>query len=176
MIKGKFENQFLLKDSKRFLEFHLSDEGYDFTLYDTYKREIDGGCIEDTSFQSERELLDEITNFLNHIEPKVNLNYDNLTQIDDIENYNFRLEKVKEFMKYIEDLTSKGDYSSFEIALLIAERSEINHNEINEELIDKVKDISDSYDSLFDQNINYDLEDVFNDFKENNLENEEPSI
>ena len=175
MIKEEFENQFLLKDSKRFLEFHLSDEGYDFTLYDTDKREIDGGCIEDTSFQSERELLDEITNFLDHIEPKVNLNYDNLTQIDDIENYNFRLEKIKEFMKYIEDLTSNGDYSSFEIALLIAERSNLKHNEINEELINKVEEVSDKYDTLFDENINFDLEDIFIDYN-NELENDEPDI
>lgn len=172
----EFKNQFLLKDSRRFLEFHLSDEGYDFTLYDAYKTEIDGGCIEYTSFQSERELLDEITCFLEHIEPKVNLNYDNLTQIDDIENYNYRLEKVKEIMSYIEDITSKGDYSCFELALLITERGDINHNEINEELIDKVEDISDSYSSLFDENINIDLEDVFNDFKENNLDKEDLDI
>lgn len=159
-----FENQFLLKDSKRFLEFHLSDEGYDFTLYDENKKEIDGGCIEDTSFISERELLDEITNFLDYTEPKVNLDYDNLIQIEDIENYSYKLEKVKEFMEYIENLTSNGDYSLFEIALLIAERGELNHNEIDEDLIDKVKVISEKNDTLFNEDINYDIENIMKDY------------
>ena len=41
-------------------------------------------------------------------------------------------------MKYIEDITSQQEYSSFEVALMIAERSELNHKEITPELVEKV--------------------------------------
>lgn len=169
------ENKFFLRDSKRFLEYHMSDEGIDFTLYDTDKSEIDGGCIEEPSFKNENELLKEITEWLNHIKPEVNLSSENLIQIDDIENYNIKLGTVKEIMKFIEKLTSKGDYQCFETALLISERSNLNHNEINEELIDKVQEVSDNYDTLFDESINYDLEEIFEDYN-NEIENDEPDI
>lgn len=51
------------------------------------------------------------------------------------------INKVKDFMKQIEDLTSRGDYREFEVALLIAERSEINYSDVNADLIEKVEDI-----------------------------------
>lgn len=37
---------------------------------------------------------------------------------------------VQEIVKYIEEITSKLQYSSFEVALLIAERSELTHKEV----------------------------------------------
>lgn len=40
------------------------------------------------------------------------------------------LKDVQDIMKYIEEITSKLQYSSFEVALLIAERSELTHQEI----------------------------------------------
>ena len=42
---------------------------------------------------------------------------------------------VQEIMKYIEEITSKLQYSSFEVALLIAERSELTHKEVTPELV-----------------------------------------
>lgn len=158
-------NKFFLRDSKRFLEYHMSDEGIDFTLYDTDKSEIDGGCIEEPSFKNENELLKEITEWLNHIKPEVNLSSENLIQIDDIENYNIKLGTVKEIMKFIEELTSKGDYQCFETALLISDRSDLQHNEINESLMEQVQKLSEDYDSLFNEDLNYDLEDVFTKYK-----------
>lgn len=61
---------------------------------------------------------------------------------------------VQEIMKYIEEITSKLQYSSFEVALLIAERSELTHKEVTPELVEKVQELSDSYDSLFNEGLN----------------------
>lgn len=52
-------------------------------------------------------------------------------------------------------------YSSFEVALLIAERSELTHQEITSELVEKVQELSDSYDSLFNEALNEDLDEIF---------------
>lgn len=86
-------------------------------------------------------------------------------------------------MKQIEDLTSRGDYREFEVALLIAERSEINYSDVNADLIEKVEDISNSFSSLFDENLNYELEDIFQEFQETSndalnqeIEDDEPDI
>lgn len=46
---------------------------------------------------------------------------------------------VQEIMKYIEEITSKLQYSSFEVALLIAERSELTHKEVTPELVEMCK-------------------------------------
>lgn len=93
------------------------------------------------------------------------------------------INKVKDFMKQIEDLTSRGDYREFEVALLIAERSEINYSDVNADLIEKVEDISNSFSSLFDENLNYELEDIFQEFQETSndalnqeIEDDEPDI
>lgn len=64
-------------------------------------------------------------------------------------------------MKYIEDITSQQEYSSFEVALMIAERSELNHKEITPELVEKVQELLDSYDGLFNENLNEDLNKIF---------------
>lgn len=64
-------------------------------------------------------------------------------------------------MKYIEEITSKLQYSSFEVALLIADRSELTHQEITSELVEKVQELSDSYDSLFNEALNEDLDEIF---------------
>lgn len=71
------------------------------------------------------------------------------------------LKDVQDIMKYIEEITSKLQYSSFEVALLIAERSELTHQEITSELVKKVQELSDSYDSLFNEALNEDLDEIF---------------
>lgn len=68
---------------------------------------------------------------------------------------------VQDIMKYIEEITSKLQYSSFEVALLIAERSELTHKEVTPELVEKVQELSDSYDSLFNEALNEDLDEIF---------------
>lgn len=70
------------------------------------------------------------------------------------------LKDVQDIMKYIEEITSKLQYSSFEVALLIAERSELTHQEITSELVEKVQELSDSYDSLFNEALNEDLDEI----------------
>ena len=57
------------------------------------------------------------------------------------------LKDVQDIMKYIEEITSKLQYSSFEVALLMAERSELTHQEITPEFDkeDSEPDISDGY-------------------------------
>lgn len=71
------------------------------------------------------------------------------------------LKDVQDIMKYIEEITSKLQHSSFEVALLIAERSELTHQEITSELVEKVQELSDSYDSLFNEVLNEDLDEIF---------------
>lgn len=71
------------------------------------------------------------------------------------------LKDVQDIMKYIEEITSKLQYSSFEVALLIADRSELTHQEITSELVEKVQELSDSYDSLFNEALNEDLDEIF---------------
>lgn len=71
------------------------------------------------------------------------------------------LKDVQDIMKYIEEITSKLQYSSFEVALLIAERSELTHQEITSELVEKVQELSDSHDSLFNEALNEDLDEIF---------------
>ena len=71
------------------------------------------------------------------------------------------LKDVQDIMKYIEEITSKLQYSSFEVALLIADRSELTHQEITLELVEKVQELSDSYDSLFNEALNEDLDEIF---------------
>lgn len=71
------------------------------------------------------------------------------------------LKDVQDIMKYIEEITSKLQYSSFEVALLIADRSELTHQEITSELVEKVQELSDSYDSLFNEALNEDLDEMF---------------
>lgn len=71
------------------------------------------------------------------------------------------LKDVQDIMKYIEEITSKLQYSSFEVVLLIAERSELTHQEITSELVEKVQELSDSYDSLFNEALNEDLDEIF---------------
>lgn len=71
------------------------------------------------------------------------------------------LKDVQDIMKYIEEITSKLQYSSFEVALLIAERSELTHQEITPELVEKVQELSDSYDSLFNEGLNEELDELF---------------
>lgn len=68
---------------------------------------------------------------------------------------------VQEIMKYIEEITSKLQYSSFEVALLMAERSELTHKEVTPELVEKVQELSDSYDSLFNEGLNEELDELF---------------
>lgn len=81
-----------------------------------------------------------------------------------------KAEKVKEIMKFIEDISSKGDYQCLEIAFLIFERSDLKHNDVNKELIEQVQKISDNYSSLLNENLNEDLEKVI---EQNNDELEE---
>ena len=69
---------------------------------------------------------------------------------------------VKEFMKKIEDLTSQGHYREFETALLIAERSNLNHNEINQDLVDGVYNIASLSDELLSDYLIEELDEVFN--------------
>lgn len=71
------------------------------------------------------------------------------------------LKDVQDIMKYIEEITSKLQYSSFEVALLIADRSELTHQEITSELVEKVQELSNSYDSLFNEALNEDLDEIF---------------
>ena len=85
------------------------------------------------------------------------------------DNDDIRVENVRNFMEQIEGLTQKGNYSDFEVALLICERSNIHSSEINKELVDKVMNISQSCDTLFSDYINDELRDVFeNEIQEEN--------
>lgn len=67
------------------------------------------------------------------------------------------LEKVKGYMKFIENIK---EYGPFEIALLLAERTSLNHTEVDQDIINQIKKISESYDSLFKEELNQDIDAV----------------
>lgn len=77
-----------------------------------------------------------------------------------------KLENVKEYVKFIEDLTQKGDYNAFEVALLIAERSNIEHEKITEELVDSVSKLVDRVSTVFDGYINEEMENIVDNKRE----------
>lgn len=74
-----------LKDTNRYIEYHGNDEGYDFTLYDSKGNPIDGGVLETDNFLEQEKIFREITGFLEHIIPKVNLELNNLERVNGIE-------------------------------------------------------------------------------------------
>ena len=81
----EFNNSYILRDSLRILEFHSNEDGIDFTLYDKYGNEIDGGLMTDKTF-SEKGLLRELEGFLVNTRPFINLSEENLIAIP---NYKF---------------------------------------------------------------------------------------
>ena len=68
---------------------------------------------------------------------------------------------VAKYMKMIENATAYNEYREFEIALLIAERSNLSHLEINDDIIIKIDEILNTTETLFNDSLNNELEKIF---------------
>lgn len=87
------------------------------------------------------------------------------------------LSKVKEIMEELEKYSVNGFYEEFEAALLITERSTFNSKEITQEMVDRVIIVSQSYDTLFNQDLDYDLDNIFGEYEFlNQFENNEEEL
>ena len=94
------EKRYLIKDISHIIEFHDSEEGLDFSLLTEEDNVIDGGFIE--NFEgTEKEALQEIEKFLDHIQPRVNLSEENIIDISSIDK-----ELTNEEMEYIISLNN----------------------------------------------------------------------
>ena len=94
------EKRYLIKDISHIIEFHDSEEGLDFSLLTEEDNVIDGGVIE--NFEgTEKEALQEIEKFLDHIQPRVNLSEENIIDISSIDK-----ELTNEEMEYIISLNN----------------------------------------------------------------------
>lgn len=106
--------------------------------------------------------LDELLSYKSKKNDNIDINSKNDFEINKELIYMLNINIVKEFMKKIEDLTSQGHYREFETALLIAERSNLNHNEINQDLVDGVYNIASLSDELLSDYLIEELDEVFN--------------
>ena len=107
------EKRYLIKDISHIIEFHDSEEGLDFSLLTEEDNVIDGGVIE--NFEgTEKEALQEIEKFLDHIQPRVNLSEENIIDISSIDK-----ELTNEEMEYIISLNNLFEnvfeYDSYDI-------------------------------------------------------------
>lgn len=70
-------------------------------------------------------------------------------------------EKVKEIFEKLNDMIGNGNYREFEIAYLIMERLDnviTEKEEITDDIVNKVYDISNSVDTLLDSYVNEELD------------------
>lgn len=65
----------------------------------------------------------------------------------------FDKEKVKEYLKLFNENYSK----EFHVALLIFDRLDISTKDITEEIVNRVGNISYGYDSIYNEDLNYEL-------------------
>ena len=81
------------------------------------------------------------------------------------------VEKVKEIWEKLQDIISVNNYKEFEIAYLITERLDnviSDKEEITKDVVEKVEDISQSVDTLLDEYVSDELDDLE---RELNIEN-----
>lgn len=81
------------------------------------------------------------------------------------------VEKVKEIWEKLQDIISVNNYKEFEIAYLITERLDnviSDKEEITKDIVEKVEDISQSVDTLLDEYVSDELDDLE---RELNIEN-----
>lgn len=81
------------------------------------------------------------------------------------------VEKVKEIWEKLQDIISVNNYKEFEIAYLITERLDnviSNKEEITKDVVEKVEDISQSVDTLLDEYVSDELDNLE---RELNIEN-----
>lgn len=73
------------------------------------------------------------------------------------------VEKVKEIWEKLQDIISVNNYKEFEIAYLITERLDnviSDKEEITKDVVEKVEDISQSVDTLLDEYVSDELDDL----------------
>lgn len=73
------------------------------------------------------------------------------------------VEKVKEIWEKLQDIISVNNYKEFEIAYLITERLDnviSDKEEITKDVVEKVEDISQSVDTLLDEYVNDELDNL----------------
>ena len=73
------------------------------------------------------------------------------------------VEKVKEIWEKLQDIISVNNYKEFEIAYLITERLDnviSNKEEITKDVVEKVEDISQSVDTLLDEYVSDELDNL----------------
>ena len=145
----EFNNSYILKDSLRILEFHTSEEGIDYTLYDKFGNEIDGGLMTDKTF-SEKGVLRELEGFLENTRPVVDFSEENLITIP---NYKFEEliqnggEGIQEFIltdrvvNWYDTYELNDNYNSIEEALKETEGALTNnpiqvYNIVREKLVE----------------------------------------
>lgn len=83
------------------------------------------------------------------------------------------VEKVKEIWKVLQEITTGWNYKEFEVAYLMNERLDdviTNENEITEEITNKVYDIAQSVDSLLDEYVREELDNLSREYEENEEE------
>lgn len=81
------------------------------------------------------------------------------------------VEKVKEIWEKLQDIISVNNYKEFEIAYLITERLDnviSDKEEITKDIVEKVEDISQSVDTLLDEYVSDELDNLE---RELNIEN-----
>lgn len=81
------------------------------------------------------------------------------------------VEKVKEIWEKLQDIISVNNYKEFEIAYLITERLDnviSDKEEITKDVVEKVEDISQSVDTLLDEYVSDELDNLE---RELNIEN-----
>lgn len=130
------EKKYIIKDTEYKLEMHDRDEGLDFSLYSFGENVVDGGVIDDFE-GTEREALDIIERFLDHIKPKVNLESKNIIDIS----------QVNEDVEFIE-------YKEIQLILklnsLFEKNLDINKCNIFNELIDNPHKLSEFIQSVLE--------------------------
>lgn len=73
------------------------------------------------------------------------------------------VEKVKEIWEKLQDIISVNNYKEFEIAYLITERLDnviSDKEEITKDIVEKVEDISQSVDTLLDEYVSDELDNL----------------
>lgn len=73
------------------------------------------------------------------------------------------VEKVKEIWEKLQDIISVNNYKEFEIAYLITERLDnviSDKEEITKDVVEKVEDISQSVDTLLDEYVSDELDNL----------------
>ena len=85
------------------------------------------------------------------------------------------VEKVKEIWEKLQDIISVNNYKEFEIAYLITERLDnviSDKEEITKDVVEKVEDISQSVDTLLDEYVSDELDDLERELNIENIDQE----